>query len=60
GFSDCAPTCDQSKKSAFQSTSLAAEISLGAGVVAALGALFVYLVRRPVEHVEHIDASGGV
>lgn len=56
-FADCAPTCDLSKKAPFQTTALAADIALGVGVLAGLGAAIWYLVRPPVAHVERIGAS---
>ena len=49
GFSDCKPTCDQSKKSSFDTMKTASDVSLGVGVVGALAATIVFLSRPRVE-----------
>lgn len=53
----CRPTCELSRRSTFQATTVGADVSLVVGLLAGLGAAVVYLARPRVERVEHVDPS---
>ena len=57
GFDDCRPTCELSKRGSYEATTIAADVSLAVGVIAAISGAVFYLARPRVERVVHVDAA---
>ncbi|NOU32205.1 MAG: hypothetical protein HOO96_30235 [Polyangiaceae bacterium] len=58
-FASCSPTCAWSKRSTYETTMYATDVSLAVVVVAGIGTLVSFLARPSVVRTERIDVARG-